>query len=104
MNPRFPLLSLVSLLSPFLVGFASYPIWLFILDNDPTGKAGMFIVIAAITCAILTACAGAIGGAILAYIAHRRRERYFLIRAFSFLCNIGLVGFGIYLWLSLPRA
>jgi hypothetical protein len=104
MKPRFPLLSLVSLVIPFLVGIGSYPLWLRAFSDDPTGKAGMFIVIAAITCATLTASVGAIGGAIVAYIAHRRRERFPFIRALSFIGNLCLAGYGIYLLLSLPRA
>jgi ABC-type Fe3+ transport system permease subunit len=105
MKPRFPILSLVSLVLPFLVGLGSYPLWLRTFANqDPTGDAGIFIVIAAINGAILAAGLGGIIGAVMACFAHRRRERFAFIRAISFLGNLGFAGYGIYLLLSLPRA
>jgi hypothetical protein len=104
MNRRFPGFSLLSLAAPFLFGFASYPIWLRVFGDDPTGKAGMFIVLAALMCAVFTAAGGALAGTVFAIVAHSRRERFVLIRAFSLLVNLAVLGYGLHLWLSLPRA
>lgn len=103
MKRRFPGFSLLSLAAPFLFGFASYPIWLRVFDDDPTGKAGMFVVVAALTCAAFTAAGGALIGTAFVIVAHSRRERFIPIRAFSLLVNLAVLGYGLHLWFSLPR-
>ena len=103
MKRQVPVFSLISLVPALLFGFGSYPIWLRAFD-DPTGKAGMFILIAAITCATLTAGGGALVGIILSIVAHVRRERFIAIRALSFFGNLALTGYALYVWFSLPRA
>jgi len=104
MKRPFPKFSLLSLVPALLLGIGSYPIWLHAFGDDPTGKAGIFIVIAALTCALLAAGVGSILGAILALIAHIRHERFVVLRALSFIGNLALASYAFYVWFSLPRA
>ncbi len=104
MKRPFPKLSVFSLFPAFVFGFGSYPLWVREFADGSTGNAAFPVVVAIITCSILTAGLGAIYGAVLALIAHFRRERLIIIRAVSLLINVTIVGYALYVWLALRRA
>jgi len=101
---RLPAFTIASLGTPILIGVLSYPTWSYYLrDSDPTGKAGMFVVVALVILTILSVAAGSVVGLILAIIGHFRKERWRLFRGLSLILNTLVLAFGIYTLCSLPR-
>ncbi len=105
MTGRFPTFSIGSLLCAPVLALVSIPIWRWIIQHqiehapgpmnspDP-GQFGAFGIVAGVA---LTGLFGAGLGLILAVVAHVRREAFVPFRSVSFLANLALVGYGIYL-------
>jgi hypothetical protein len=109
MPRRFPLFSVLSLLSVFVFFFGSIPIISADIDrqlqeqdteysksdeeDDSAGKMAGFAMIFGVS--ICTAL-GAIVGVALAVIAHFRREPFLKFRAFTFIGNLGIVLYAIF--------
>lgn len=102
---RWPPFTIASFMSPVLVGVASYPIWSYYLrDSDPTGKGGMFVVVALIILTTLSVAVGSVFGLVFAITGHIKRERWLVARVLFMVANTLIAGYGIYTFCSLPRA
>jgi hypothetical protein len=108
MTRPFPFFTVGSLLIAPVLALLSIPVWRIVIEDqirnapqpiyspDP-GQFGGFGVIVGV---VLTTFVSAALGAVLAIVAHVRREVFTPFRAITFAANVAIVGFGIYLLFS----
>jgi hypothetical protein len=105
MTLRFPFFTICALLVAPLFCYASIPLWRLYISNraGSNTKTLYFAEYGVATGAFLSAVAGAAVGLIFTVLARSRRERFPPLRALGFICNLGLLGYGLFVVLTTFR-
>ena len=94
--------TLLSLLSAPVLAVVSIPFWRFEIARENPNDSSGFGIFGIILGVVVTAFVGAVAGVVFAVVAHRRHERFFPIRLFTFVSNSAVVGFVIYTLCTWP--